>query len=147
MPLSVSSLTDVGEKCSRALKCNVIADSTFLLLSFGKAGRLKQVATSCLFCPELALRLLLVDQCWQPKASLQPCVAWAGWGRTSKAADCGPPHPEPGSRGLWLQLVLAMTLRCTSHFHAIPQTQKPHLTLLLSHMCSTHTLCLKEGGV
>lgn len=145
MPLSMSSLTDVGEKCSHALQCNVISDLAFLL-SFGKAGRLKQVSTCFLFCPELALRLLFVDRCWQPKASLQPCVAWAGWGRTSQAADCGLPH-RLGSRGLWLQLVLATTLRCASHFHAVPQTQKPHLTLLLGHVCSTHTLCLKEGGV
>ena len=95
LPLSMSLLTDVGEKCSCALKCNVISDLTFLSLSFGKARRLKQVTTCCLFCPELGLRLLLMDQHWQPKASLQPCVAWAGWGRTSQAAHCWPPRPEP----------------------------------------------------
>lgn len=97
MPLSMSLLTDVGEKCSCALKCSVISDLPFLSLSFGEARRLKQVTT----CFSFALNLLEDCCTWigagsQRLLSLQHSVAWTGWGRTSWAAGCGPPHPEPG---------------------------------------------------
>ena len=97
---------------------------------------------------------LLEDSCtWigagsQGPLSLQHSVAWAVWGRTSRAAGCGPPHPEPGVEWPLAAVCPGRDPPRSFSFPCCPPDKKASSHIpSRSRVLHTHMLGLKGGRV